>query len=155
MIAAPCEIELQACFGPHASGGKHVNKNTKLATMALVKRTLARCQKFEKTGISCFDKPAFKDMFLSISSHNADMESMDIAMDGEAAKSFASAQHSQRTTGNLYHFPLNICLLVLCIWKGSVFLLAAYSVSFFPFGISFYRYWHLSGLTTSARDEYA
>lgn len=87
-----------ACFGPHASGGKHVNKNTKLATMALVKRTLARCQKFEKTGISCFDKPAFKDMFLSISSHNADMESMDIAMDGEAAKSFASAQHSQRTT---------------------------------------------------------
>ncbi|KAM0941243.1 hypothetical protein DsansV1_C17g0146711 [Dioscorea sansibarensis] len=87
-----------ACFGPPASGGKHVNKNTKLATMALVKRTLARCQKFEKTGISCFDKPAFRDMLLSISSQNADMESMDVAVDGDAAKRFASAQHSQRPT---------------------------------------------------------
>ncbi|KAJ0983896.1 hypothetical protein J5N97_002252 [Dioscorea zingiberensis] len=87
-----------ACFGPNASSGKHVNKNTKLAAMALVKRTLARCEKFEKTGISCFNKPAFRDIFLSISSHNAETESMDAALDGEAAKRLASTQNLERAT---------------------------------------------------------
>lgn len=37
----------------------------KQAALALVKRTLERCHKFEDTGKSCFSEPLFREMFIS------------------------------------------------------------------------------------------
>ncbi|GLT45047.1 hypothetical protein SLA2020_189110 [Shorea laevis] len=55
-----------ACWGPNASGGKSSSKKmVKQAALALVKRTLERCHKFEDTGKSYFSEPLFRDMFLS------------------------------------------------------------------------------------------
>lgn len=65
-----------ACRGPSASGTKNVNKPAKHATMAFVKRTLARFQKLEETGISCFNQPIFRDIF-SASSRRSNSLTMD------------------------------------------------------------------------------
>ncbi|XP_043712575.1 uncharacterized protein LOC122661267 isoform X2 [Telopea speciosissima] len=53
-----------ACRGSHASKSG-VNKVSRQVAMAFVKRTLARCQKFEDTGISCFSEPALRDALFS------------------------------------------------------------------------------------------
>ncbi|KAJ0987648.1 hypothetical protein J5N97_006004 [Dioscorea zingiberensis] len=90
-----------ACWGPSATGSKSMNKNMKHATLAFVKRTLARCQKFEKTGTSCFNEPVFRDIFLSMSSHNIAKENVDIASNGEASKRLTSSQHSESTIADL------------------------------------------------------
>ncbi|KAJ0987643.1 hypothetical protein J5N97_005999 [Dioscorea zingiberensis] len=94
-------LHKQACWGPSATGSKSMNKNMKHATLAFVKRTLARCQKFEKTGTSCFNEPVFRDIFLSMSSHNIAKENVDIASNGEASKRLTSSQHSESTIAGL------------------------------------------------------
>lgn len=60
------------------------NKTAKHAALAFVRRTLARFQQFVETRSSCFDEPAFRDMFLCVSSCT---HGIDIAADGEAANS--------------------------------------------------------------------
>lgn len=57
-----------ACWGPTASGNKNMNRAYKQATLAFVRRTLARYRRFEETGTSCFSEPAFKDVFSLVSS---------------------------------------------------------------------------------------
>ncbi|XP_020583198.1 uncharacterized protein LOC110026560 [Phalaenopsis equestris] len=68
----------KACGRPGTSGSRNVSKVAKNANMAFVKRTLARLDKFEETGVSCFDQPIFRDMF-SASSHCSNSQSMDIS----------------------------------------------------------------------------
>ncbi|KAJ4972272.1 hypothetical protein NE237_005371 [Protea cynaroides] len=53
-----------ACRGSHASKSG-VNKVSRQVAMAFVKRTLARCQKFEDTGMSCFSDPALRVVLFS------------------------------------------------------------------------------------------
>ncbi|KAL0922500.1 hypothetical protein M5K25_006490 [Dendrobium thyrsiflorum] len=66
-----------ACWGPSASGTKNVNKVAKHATMAFVKRALARFEKLKETGISCFNQPIFRDI-LSASSRSGNSQTIDI-----------------------------------------------------------------------------
>ena len=62
-----CEYP-QVFWGPNASGSKNMNRANKQATLAFVRRTLARYQRFEETGTSCFSEPVFRDMFFKVSS---------------------------------------------------------------------------------------
>ncbi|KAM0953197.1 hypothetical protein DsansV1_C02g0021501 [Dioscorea sansibarensis] len=101
MLVGLAYNKYMACWGPNATGSKSMNKSMKHATLAFVKRTLAKCQKFVKTGSSCFNEPAFKDIFLSISSCSAVKEGMDMAVDGEASKKLTSSQHSENTISDL------------------------------------------------------
>ncbi|XP_058110303.1 uncharacterized protein LOC131253351 isoform X2 [Magnolia sinica] len=97
-----------ACRGPNASGGKGgSNKINKRVVLAFVKRALARYQKFEESGKSCFSEPAFRDMFLSLSSYSNDTECVDAVTDGEAANPYADtpARPSEiRTSGTAAPF---------------------------------------------------
>lgn len=45
-----------------------MNRSNKQATLAFVRRTLARYRKFEETGTSCFSESVFQDMLVSVSS---------------------------------------------------------------------------------------
>nr|XP_029123956.1 uncharacterized protein LOC105057117 isoform X3 [Elaeis guineensis] len=86
-----------AYWGPNASSDKNVNKLNKHAALAFVKRTLARCKKFEESGTSCFDEPPFRDMFLSVSSYSSGVECIHTSADGEAANRFTAMPHPQST----------------------------------------------------------
>ncbi|XP_020276402.1 uncharacterized protein LOC109850747 isoform X1 [Asparagus officinalis] len=77
-----------ACLGLGASGSKNMNRGNKQAILAFVRRTLARCRKFEETGSSCFSEPAFRDMFSSVSSRK------DVPANAINCHPFASGQHS-------------------------------------------------------------
>ncbi|KAL6003343.1 hypothetical protein ACLOJK_023566 [Asimina triloba] len=75
-----------SCWGLNASHVKRMsNKITKRIVLAFVKRALARCQKFEETGKSCFSELAFKNMFLALSSNSKDTGCVNLTTDGNAA----------------------------------------------------------------------
>eukprot|EP00268_Persea_americana_P054071 TRINITY_DN6165_c0_g2_i9.p1 TRINITY_DN6165_c0_g2~~TRINITY_DN6165_c0_g2_i9.p1 ORF type:complete len:938 (-),score=240.33 TRINITY_DN6165_c0_g2_i9:380-3193(-) len=83
-----------------ASGGKSTaNRITKHAVLAFVKRVLARCQKFEDIGKSCFSEPTFKDLFHSLSSHNTDTEHTDNNVEAtlDSDNSSMIPRHEQKT----------------------------------------------------------
>ncbi|XP_038991544.1 uncharacterized protein LOC120114832 isoform X1 [Hibiscus syriacus] len=85
-----------SCWGPSATGGKSSsNKMIKQSALAFVKRTLARYQKFEDTGTSCFDEPMLRDMFLSGSSRLNCEQAIDTPTDSESGK--PSARNSTRS----------------------------------------------------------
>ncbi|XP_072984829.1 uncharacterized protein [Typha latifolia] len=94
-----------AFFGRSASGSKNMSKVGRHNALAFVKRTLARCRKFEETGTSCFNEPAFRDIFLSVSSHSSDAECTDVA-DEETANQFASLPHAQDYNSTLMSKPM-------------------------------------------------
>ncbi|KAF3569635.1 hypothetical protein DY000_02018214 [Brassica cretica] len=48
-----------------------VHKVTRQAALAFTRRTLARCQKFDETGLSCFADPALRDILFSSPSNDA------------------------------------------------------------------------------------
>ncbi|KAJ4883648.1 Uncharacterized protein Rs2_33741 [Raphanus sativus] len=48
-----------------------VHKVTRQAALAFTRRTLARCQKFDDTGLSCFADPALRDILFSSPSNDA------------------------------------------------------------------------------------
>ncbi|KAF5204852.1 spectrin beta chain, brain [Thalictrum thalictroides] len=48
-----------------------VNRVSKQAALAFVKRTIARCRKFEETGKSCFSEPALRDTIFSACTNDA------------------------------------------------------------------------------------
>ncbi|OVA08397.1 hypothetical protein BVC80_209g129 [Macleaya cordata] len=80
-----------ACCGPNASCGKGASsKIAKQGALALVKRTLERCQKFEDFGESCFNEPVFQDLFRSVSSHLKVSECVDSIIEGESANLYAN-----------------------------------------------------------------
>ncbi|PKA51890.1 hypothetical protein AXF42_Ash008119 [Apostasia shenzhenica] len=67
----------KAYWGHSASGNKNVTKSAKYAALAFIKRTLARCQKFEETGISCFNDPILKDILLKASNGGSNSQVID------------------------------------------------------------------------------
>lgn len=64
-----------AFSGSSTSNSKNVNRAGKHAALSFVKRTIERCHIYEEAGTSCFDKPPFKDMFVSATSHRTDLDS--------------------------------------------------------------------------------
>ncbi|XP_020877246.1 uncharacterized protein LOC110227462 isoform X3 [Arabidopsis lyrata subsp. lyrata] len=57
-----------ACCGSKAA---KVNKVTRQVALAFIRRTVARCRKFEETGFSCFADPALQDILFSSPSNDA------------------------------------------------------------------------------------
>ncbi|KAG7556087.1 hypothetical protein ISN44_As11g021590 [Arabidopsis suecica] len=57
-----------ACRGSKAA---KVNKVTRQVALAFIRRTVARCRKFEETGFSCFADPALQDILFSSPSNDA------------------------------------------------------------------------------------
>ncbi|EOY19220.1 hypothetical protein QUC31_006205 [Theobroma cacao] len=53
-----------------------ITKVSKQVALAFIKRTLARCQKFEETGKSCFTEPAYRDVIFSAPPRGIDSESV-------------------------------------------------------------------------------
>lgn len=95
-----CDHFLQACRGSSASKSG-VLKVSKQATMAFVKRTIARCRKFENTGKSCFSEPALRNIVFSGLVDRIDAKSADaIGATATSARAHAS-QSEPRTSGNL------------------------------------------------------
>lgn len=65
--------------GPSSSGFKSVNKTVKHSSQAFIKRVLARGKKFEENGVSCFNEPAFRDIFLSASTRASKSQNIGIS----------------------------------------------------------------------------
>jgi hypothetical protein len=57
-----------ACRGSKAA---KVNKVTRQVALGFIRRTVARCRKFEETGFSCFSDPALQDILFSSPSNDA------------------------------------------------------------------------------------
>eukprot|EP01018_Ginkgo_biloba_P012311 Gb_07255 [translate_table: standard] len=77
------------CRGTNASGSKSAaNKVAKQAALAFVKRTLAKCRKFDETGRSCFAEASLKERIFCIPSTETDTKLLDDVMEGEAANAF-------------------------------------------------------------------
>lgn len=83
-----------SCWGLGAFGSKNVSKSAKQVALAFIKRTLARCTKFEEMGVGCFQEPIFKDIFLSASYHSHDLQALDLPTDDH--KPFTASQISKR-----------------------------------------------------------
>lgn len=83
-----------ACRGSSASKSM-MRKVSKQVAMAFVKRTLARCQKFEDTGRSCFSEPALQDIIFSVPSCNSDAKSADCVGSGTASNTYNEACNHQ------------------------------------------------------------
>ncbi|MQM03107.1 hypothetical protein Taro_035881 [Colocasia esculenta] len=83
------EIAYKKCLGgrgSHGSANKSgANKISKQVALAFVKRVLARCRKFEETGVSCFSEGAFKEVLFSAPLQSADAKSDDV-VPGNASK---------------------------------------------------------------------
>lgn len=56
--------------------------------MAFVKRTLARCRKFEDTGFSCFSEPALLDVLFSAPPCSSDAKSADYVGSGTTSNTY-------------------------------------------------------------------
>lgn len=72
-----------------------MRKVSKQVAMAFVKRTLARCRKFEDTGSSCFSEPALQDIIFSVPSCNSDSKSADCVGSGTASNTYNEACNHQ------------------------------------------------------------
>ncbi|TXG73620.1 hypothetical protein EZV62_002199 [Acer yangbiense] len=70
-----------ACRGTHTSKGA-VRKVSKHVALAFIKRTLARCRKFEDMGRSCFSEPALQDILFSTPPGSNDAKSIDCVGSG-------------------------------------------------------------------------
>ncbi|CAK7329107.1 unnamed protein product [Dovyalis caffra] len=73
-----------ACRGNNTSKST-VRKVSRQVALAFVKRTLARCQKFEDTGSSCFSEPALQEVIFSAPRCNNDTKSVDCVGSGTAS----------------------------------------------------------------------
>ncbi|KAJ4846756.1 hypothetical protein Tsubulata_010242 [Turnera subulata] len=73
-----------ACRGNQTSKNA-VRKVSRQVALGFVKRTIARCRKFEETGVSCFSEPALQEVIFSMPSCNNDTKSMDCVGSGTAS----------------------------------------------------------------------
>lgn len=89
---------LQACRGSNASKSG-LRKVPRQVALAFVKRTLARCLKFEETGKSCFADPALQDILFSSSPYNNDTKSVDCIGSGTASNTCNEASHQAEVRG--------------------------------------------------------
>ncbi|KAK9102514.1 hypothetical protein Sjap_019768 [Stephania japonica] len=98
-----------ACWGPNASCGKGANgKIAKHAALNFVKWVLGRCQKFEDLGESCFNEPAFVDIFHSIPPLFNNGNCMPVTTEGESSKQHAETpvvSSETRVTASLGSHP--------------------------------------------------
>lgn len=69
MICLYFKIFLQATRGSSAARNG-ISKVPRHVALAFIRRTLARCRKFEDTGKSCFAEPALRDVLLANPSSN-------------------------------------------------------------------------------------
>lgn len=65
-----------------------------------MKRTLARCRKFEDTGNSCFSEPALQDVIFSPPPCNNDAKSVDCVGSGSASNTCNEASHQVEARGS-------------------------------------------------------
>jgi len=82
-----------------------MNRANKQATLAFIRRTLARYQRFEETGTSCFIEPVFRDMFFEVSSRK---NVSAIAIDGHPGQ-----QSDVSSAGNISYI-LFLCQEYAC-----------------------------------------
>lgn len=75
------------CRGSSSKGG--VSKIARQAAFAFVKRTLARCQKFEESGRSCFSEPTLRDVIFYPTVCSNDSKSIDCIGSGTAANLYS------------------------------------------------------------------
>lgn len=68
-----------------------IRKVSKQVALAFVKRTLARCQKFEDTGRSCFSEPHLQGVIFPAHSCNNDAQSIDCVASGTASNTYDEA----------------------------------------------------------------
>uniref|UniRef100_A0A2P2MTA6 Uncharacterized protein LOC105640155 isoform X4 n=1 Tax=Rhizophora mucronata TaxID=61149 RepID=A0A2P2MTA6_RHIMU len=73
-----------ACRGNNNSKGA-MRKVSRQVALAFVKRTVARCKKFEDTGSNCFSDPAMQDAMFSSPLCNNDAKSADGVGSGTAS----------------------------------------------------------------------
>ncbi|XP_012079784.1 uncharacterized protein LOC105640155 isoform X2 [Jatropha curcas] len=73
-----------ACRGNNSSKSA-VRKVSRQVALAFIKRTLARCRKFEDTGSSCFSEPALQEIIFSTPPCNNDAKSVDCVGSGTAS----------------------------------------------------------------------
>ncbi|KAL7198351.1 hypothetical protein ACSBR2_020784 [Camellia fascicularis] len=68
-----------------------IRKVSKQVALAFVKRTLARCKKFEDTGRSCFSEPHLQGVIFPAHSCNNDAQSIDCVASGTASNTYDEA----------------------------------------------------------------
>lgn len=88
-----------ACRGSYASKSA-VRKISKQVALAFMKRTLARCRKFEDIGNSCFSEPALQDVIFSPPPCNNDAKSVDCVGSGSASNTCNEASHQVGARGS-------------------------------------------------------
>ncbi|KAF9684699.1 hypothetical protein SADUNF_Sadunf04G0145700 [Salix dunnii] len=76
--------KILACRGNNTSKST-VRKVSRQVALAFVKRTLARCRKFEDTGSSCFGEPLLQEVIFSAPPCNNDTKSVDCVGSGTAS----------------------------------------------------------------------
>uniref|UniRef100_A0A6N2LKV0 Uncharacterized protein n=1 Tax=Salix viminalis TaxID=40686 RepID=A0A6N2LKV0_SALVM len=76
--------KLLACRGNNTSKST-IRKASRQVALAFVKRTLARCRKFEDTGSSCFSEPQLQEVIFSAPPCNNDTKSVDCVGSGTAS----------------------------------------------------------------------
>ncbi|KAG7947560.1 hypothetical protein I3843_14G101200 [Carya illinoinensis] len=87
-----------ACRGSSATKSA-VRKVSKQVALALIKRTLVRCRKFEHTGTGCFSERALQDVILSVPPGNNDAKSIDCVGSGTASNTCNEASHQAEPRG--------------------------------------------------------
>lgn len=88
-----------ACRG--SSGSKSaVRKVSKQVALGFLKRTLARCRKFEEKGISCFTDPALQNVIFSELSCNNAAKSIDCVGSGTASNTCNEGSHQAEVRGS-------------------------------------------------------
>ncbi|XP_031486726.1 uncharacterized protein LOC116255106 isoform X1 [Nymphaea colorata] len=93
-----------ACRGGNASHKSGGSKISKQVAVSFVKRTLARCKKYDETGTSCFSEHLFEDGFLAAPACSSDTKCMDSTKDGLTLKpclESPASQHESKATGVL------------------------------------------------------
>ncbi|KAJ9177933.1 hypothetical protein P3X46_009860 [Hevea brasiliensis] len=73
-----------ACRGNNSSKSA-VRKVSRQVALAFIKRTLARCRKFEDTGSGCFSEPALQEVIFATPPSNNDAKSVDCVGSGTAS----------------------------------------------------------------------
>ena len=69
-----------------------ISKVPRHVALAFIRRTLARCRKFEYAGKSCFAEPALRDVLFAVPSNNIGAEQ---SMRAEARISGECLRHSE------------------------------------------------------------
>jgi len=98
-----------------------VRKVSKQVALAFVKRTLARCRKFEDTGVSCFSEPALQDIIFSVSPCNNDTKSVDCVGSGTASNTCNEASHQAEARGSGMSSGIFTCSFMMAIMPFVIF----------------------------------